>query len=175
MLSTGLAYVTTSGRGSADALLGEVAHHLTKAGWHLGGVIQTNTEYHPDRPCHMDLQVLGTRRVVRISQFLGEGSKGCRLDPQGLETAVALVEADLAQRRPDLIVLNKFGKHEGDGRGFRPVIAEALGAGIPVLTAVSALNLARFQDFAGNLATALPDDAASVLRWCVQHRVTGEA
>jgi len=164
MQSAGLAYVSATERGESDALLAAVARAL--AGPHrLCGVVQINTEYDPDRPCHMDLAVLGTGSVIRISQFLGAGSSGCRLDPAGLETAVGLVAATMQQQAPDLVILNKFGKHEAEGRGFRPLIGQALAMGVPVLTAVSALNLPRFLDFADGMATGLRAESGAVLDW----------
>lgn len=166
MQSAGLGYVTAAQRGQSDALLTLVAQALAgkKA---LCGVVQTNTEYDPDRPCHMDLSVLGTQTVIRISQFLGPGSRGCRLDASGLETAVAQVERGLTPQT-DLLIINKFGKQECDGRGFRPLIGQALSMGIPVLTAVSALNLPRFLEFADGMAVALPDHGDAILNWVTQ-------
>ncbi|MEX5726690.1 hypothetical protein Ga0609869_000043 [Rhodovulum iodosum] len=49
----------------------------------------------------------------------------CRLDPAALETAVGLVAAGLSSGA-DLLIVNKFGKHEAAGRGFRYVVAEAV-------------------------------------------------
>jgi hypothetical protein len=80
----------------------------------------------------MDVRVLPNGPILRISQNLGSVSKGCRLDPAALEAAVGLVEARL-DPNVDLLIINKFGKHEADGRGFRTVIAAALDLEIPVL------------------------------------------
>ena len=166
MHGIGLGYVSASERGRSDAVLNDVARRLQQSGIRLGGVIQTNTEYDPDRPCHMDLEVLSSGQSIRISQFLGQGSRGCRLDAAGLEMAVGLVEADLAQRRPDLLIINKFGKQECEGRGFRPVMGEALALGVPVLTAVSALNRSGFLAYSDGMATPLPNDTEAIVDWC---------
>lgn len=162
---SGLAYVIGGGRGEGDRLLAEVAERLAARGWPLAGVVQINTDRGGEGPCDMDLSVLGRGARVRISQSLGSGSSGCRLDPDGLETAVGLVAATLEQA-PRLLILNKFGKAEIEGRGFRPLIGEALAAGIPVLTGVKPLNLEGFRAFAGGLETALDGDVEAVLRWC---------
>jgi Protein of unknown function (DUF2478). len=113
----------------------------------------------------MDLQVLGRTEVVRISQNLGDESSGCRLDPDGLETAVGLVEATLAGG-PRLLILNKFGKAEIEGRGFRSLIGQALEQGIPVLMGLKALNRDGFEAFAEGMAEALPADLEAILGWC---------
>jgi hypothetical protein len=166
MAGAALGYVSATERGHSDGLLAGVAATLSREGVGLAGVVQFNTEVDPMRPCHMDLLVLGTEQTVRISQFLGVGSKGCRLDAAGLEEAVGHVEAALQRPFPKLLFINKFGKQECEGRGFRPLIGRALELDIPVLTAVSALNLPRFVDFAGGMETALPADHDAVLAWC---------
>jgi len=159
-----LGYVIGARRGGVDRLLAEVATHLAAEGWDLAGVVQVNAE-RPGRRCDMDLAVLGGGSV-RISQCLGPLARGCRLDPSGLETAVGLVEAALDARPPQLLIVNKFGKAEIGGRGFRPLIARALGQGVPVLTGVGPGNLDGFLAFAEGLGEALPDSPAAVLEWC---------
>lgn len=162
-----LAYVSAPDRGAGDRLLGRVAQRLSAAGVVLGGVVQVNTETDPDRPCLMDLRVLGDVRVIRISQSLGRHASGCRLDAAGLEEAVGRVAAALQDAPPQLLILNKFGKQEAEGRGFRPVIAEALALGVPVLTSVAEKNRASFDLFAEGTATPLALDDEAVLQWCL--------
>ncbi|MEF9605985.1 DUF2478 domain-containing protein, partial [Paracoccus sp. PXZ] len=53
-----------------------------------------------------------------------------------------------------------------EGRGFAPLIAEALSRDIPVLAGVNGLNLPAFQAFADGLAAPLPGDEALVMDWC---------
>jgi len=159
---TALGYITGDGRGETDRLLAEVARRLQAAGWPLAGVVQHNTERAGQARCDMDLQVLGRAERVRISQALGSAAQGCRLDADGLETAVGLVEASL----PGARMLNKFGKAEIEGRGFRQLIGEALGRGLPVLVGVKRDNLTGFAAFAEGLAEALPAEADALTDWC---------
>ena len=162
---TALGYVTGDGRGETDRLLAEVARGLQAEGWPLAGVVQHNTERAGQTRCDMDLQVLGRAERVRISQSLGGAAQGCRLDANGLETAVGLVEASLPEAR--LLIVNKFGKAEIEGRGFRLLIGEALGRGLPVLVGVKRDNLTGFAAFAEGMAEALPADAEALTAWCV--------
>lgn len=164
-----LGYVVSDGRGEGDRLLHAVAMQLRAAGLPLAGAVQTNVERNPARKCDMDLHILSGHDVVRISQDLGRLSRGCRLDAAGLERAVGLVGAALAER-PALLILNKFGKQEIDGRGFRPLIGEALAEGIPVLTAVNTGNVDAFLGFAADLAEQLPADADAIMAWCRARR-----
>lgn len=163
-----LGVVTVPGRGAADVLLARVAERLAAAGWSLGGAVQVNRDHAvAGRKCHMDLHVLGTGQVVCISQDLGAGSRGCRLDAAGLEEAVGLAEARLAaEPRPRLVILNKFGKREMEGGGFRPLIGRALEMGVPVLTAVGEGNRPGFEGFAEGLAETIGPSEAEALDWC---------
>ena len=160
---TALAYVIGDGRGALDRLLSEVATSLAACDVALAGVVQVNTDRDETHHCNMDLQVLGRVETVRISQHLGNAALGCRLDPEGLETAVGLVEATVDGAA--LLIVNKFGKTEGEGRGFRPVIARALGQGIPVLIGVSRDNLPLFQTFCEDLGDEIPADLPDILEW----------
>ncbi|WP_299659604.1 DUF2478 domain-containing protein [uncultured Ruegeria sp.] len=159
-----LAYVTTTDRGATDRLLSAFAEALTDAGTPLAGVVQTNTECADGYKCDMDLKVLPTGETIRISQSLGKNARGCRLDPAELERAVGLVTQSL-NNAPRLLIINKFGKHEADGRGFRPIIADALERGIPVLVGLNQLNIERFQEFAGGMADALEPDIDRLTDW----------
>lgn len=161
-----LGYVIGAERGAVDDLLASVAALLVARGWPLAGVVQINSETGGATHCDMDLQVLTRDTRVRISQRLGPLSRGCRLDPQGLEEAVGLVEHALDQG-PRLLIINKFGKAELEGRGFRPVIGRALASGVPVLTAVNQTNLAGFEAFSDGMGTALPPQPGPVIDWCL--------
>ena len=117
----------------------------------------------------MDVRVLPDGPVIRISQSLGPGARGCRLDPEALETAVGLVEAQLA-KGADVLIVNKFGKHEAEGRGFRGVIAEALAQDVPVVVGLSRMNHAAFLEFAGDLATEVAPDESALAGWLAEAR-----
>ncbi|CUX80102.1 MAG: Protein of unknown function (DUF2478) [Roseibaca calidilacus] len=162
------AFFTAPGRGAGDALLAEVADMLTARGVRVRGVVQCNFEYDPARRCHMDLRILGSDHLVRISQERGIHAKGCRLDTQGLAEAVFHVDSGLAAGETDLVIVNKFGKQECDGEGFRDVIARALLEDIPVLTSCGPGHRAGLLEFSGGLATELPADAAQIVDWCVE-------
>jgi len=99
------AFFTAPGRGAGDALLAEVADMLTARGVRVRGVVQCNFEYDPARRCHMDLRILGSDHLVRISQERGIHAKGCRLDTQGLAEAVFHVDSGLAAGETDLVIV----------------------------------------------------------------------
>ena len=150
-----LAYTMAPGRGDTDLVLERLASDLAARGLRCCGTVQINSERCDAGPCDMD---------VRISQDLGPQARGCRLDPTALETAVGLVAADLSSGA-DLLIVNKFGKHEAEGRGFRNVIAEALAMEIPVLVGLNALNRPAFLTFAEGLAIQLPPEPEALMEW----------
>ncbi|MCF6231899.1 MAG: DUF2478 domain-containing protein [Rhodobacteraceae bacterium] len=159
-----LAYVMTQTRGTTDVLLTQFSQMMIERGNRLVGVAQTNTECADQTLCDMDVLVLPDGPTIRISQSLGKGAKGCRLDPAALEQAVALVSAGL-DGDPQLLVVNKFGKHEAEGRGFRPVIGEALSRGVPVLAGVNSINEAAFVEFTEGLGQRLDGTTEALEAW----------
>ena len=158
-----LACTTAPGRGEIDRLLAAFAATLSGMGRAVRGVVQANSERADGQACDMHLHVLPDGPAFRISEARGHGSKGCRLDAGGLEAAVAAVEAGLDGA--DILIVNKFGKHEAEGRGFRGLIAEALSRDIPVLVGLSARNAPEFAAFAGDCAEPLAPDLDSLLAW----------
>lgn len=159
-----IAYTMTAGQGDLDLLLAEAAAAARAGGLRVAGAVQINSTRPDCHRCDMDVEVLPDGPVIRISQSLGPGARGCRLDAQGLETAVAEVARRLTATT-DLLIVNKFGKHEAEGRGFRDLIAEALALGVPVLVGVNGLNRAAFLAFAGGLDEELPPDADALAGW----------
>ena len=148
---------------AADRLLEALADRLRAEGVALAGAVQDACRAANGCRTEMRVRLLdpGGGTVV-ISQALGTAASGCRLDPGALEQAAQrLLEALPAAR---LVLLSKFSRQEAAGRGFRPVVAEALGQGLPVLLAVSADVAEDFARFADGMAEAVPADAAE--DWC---------
>lgn len=158
-----IAYTIAPGKGDTDLLLEQLSRRLLAQGLRLCGTVQINTEC-AEGPCDMDVRVLPGGEVLRISQSLGVGARGCRLDPAALETAVGLVAAALKEGA-DLLIVNKFGKQEGEGHGFREVIAEALAMEIPVLVGLSGLNREAFDAFAQGMAVEVAADVDALEAW----------
>ncbi|NBB99152.1 MAG: DUF2478 domain-containing protein [Alphaproteobacteria bacterium] len=161
-----IGYITAAGRGVSDRIMVDVSETLAARGLRLAGAVQHNPANPSGRRCHMDLHVLGSGQVVRISQELGPHALACRLNASALAQVVGLVEHQLALS-PQLLVLNKFATQEVEGRGWRPAIGAAVAAGIPVLLAVNDASLPAFHAYAGDLAEALSPDPAAMCDWAV--------
>jgi nucleoside-triphosphatase THEP1 len=163
-----IACVAAKGRGAVDLLFQEVAARLAAEGWRLAGAVQVNCGRDDVEHCDMDIRVLPEGGIYRISQQLGRGSSGCRLNPDALERAVA--EATGLWERPDLLIVNKFGKMEGEGRGFRDLIARAVAEGVPVLIGVNGLNRDALEAFLGSPAPLVAAEVGAVLAWAAGQR-----
>lgn len=159
-----IAYTIAPGKGDTDLLLHGFARSLMAQGIRVCGAVQVNSESCGTGLCDMDVKVLPTGPEIRISQNLGPAARGCRLDPDALEQVVGLVSARL-HKGANLLIVNKFGKHEAGGRGFRPVIAEALSLGIPVLVGLNTLNLEAFSNFSSGLARCVPPHSSALGAW----------
>jgi len=159
-----IAYVMAERTGLVDEVLAAFAGRLESAGLRTCGIVQINSEAANGGRCDMDVRILPDGPTIRISQSLGPHARGCRLDPAALEEAVLLTAARL-ERGADVLIVNKFGKHEADGRGFRELIAEALSRDIPIVVGLNALNKKAFVEFTGDLAGSLPADCEALLGW----------
>ncbi len=128
-----------------------IAESAQGAGLRLGGVIEKAAPpLAPGRKCDMLLEDLASGEIIRISENRSALARGCRLDLDGLARACALVLGRL--RECDLVLLNKFGKTEAEGGGFRCIISDALALDIPLVIGVPRRNLAAWREFAGELS-----------------------
>lgn len=148
-----------------DALLEAAVRQLKADGFHVAGYVQRETE-EDDRCCALvHLENITDGRMFCITQPLGPGSRGCRLNPQVLADLCSSLLVELDQGM-DILVLNRFGKAESEGQGFRTVIEKAFDKGIPVLVAVRDSYANAWESFGSTLAEDLPADAQKVIAWC---------
>lgn len=159
-----LAAVLGSSAGDSDRFLTRTARVLAARGLRVGGVVQSNPSQPDQHRCAMILEELTTAAKIPISQNLGKDARGCRLDTGALEHAATLVESSIA-RGLDILVLNKFGRREVEGGGFRQAIALAIEADIPVLVGLNHGNIDAWQAFTGSEGTLLPLDTSAVGAW----------
>ncbi len=162
-----IASISAPGKGDMDLILAGLAKRLQGAGLRVAGLVQVNTECESGGPCDMDVQVLPEGPVLRISQTLGPGARGCRLDADALERAVGLVSASL-EPGADILLINKFGKQEAAGGGFREVMGAALAAGVPVIVGLNPLNAAEFEAFTDGMAEAIPPELDGLEAWVMR-------
>lgn len=157
------AVVYRSGIDDIDALLAGFAADVICKGHRIGGVVQHNGA-RGQAQGSMSLIDLMNGREISISQPLGAKSDACRLDPAGLaEASVAVRRA--VDERVELVIVNKFSKQEAAGRGLRGEIAEAVVAGLPIITAVSDKSYEDWLAFTGGYGTTLVCDRRILDDW----------
>lgn len=161
------AVVYEDGGAGVEPFLTGLARDLIQRGWRLGGAVQTNVARDDRCLCDMELTDLaGSGSAVKISEDRGPEARGCRLDVSTFET---LMTACLQSISPqlDLVIVNKFGKREAEGAGFRSVIEAAITAGVPVLVGLKASNVDTWRSYVGGDAVLLTTERDSVERWLV--------
>jgi nucleoside-triphosphatase THEP1 len=159
-----LAAIQHSGGRRIDRLIASIAGQLKRQGLRVGGVVQSNVERAGECRCDMRLEELTTGRIVSISQRLGPQSRGCRLNDVALEQIVALVEASLEDGL-DILILNKFGRQEAEGKGLRTAVAHAVAADIPVLVGLNRAYVAEWREFCEGEGQLLEAEPAAVTCW----------
>lgn len=149
---------------SVDDILAAVARALAEDGLAVTGFIQHDRPADGDCCGTIELEDLASGATHVISQPLGSAARGCRLDPQALAAVAGPLIARI-ECEPHFLILNRFGKGESEGQGFRAAIEEACARGVPFLTAVRDAYVEAWQDFSGDLGLLLPPDADRVIDW----------
>jgi hypothetical protein len=112
----------------------------------------------------MHLVVLATGARLRLDDPRGAAVQGCTLDADALTRAAMELRAAV-RAAPNLLVVSRFGQQEAQGGGMRAEIAEALLSGIPVLVAVRASLLEKWEAFLGAPAAVVPPTEPAMAAW----------
>lgn len=158
------AVVYRSGEDDVDRLLASFAADLIREGHRIGGLVQCNVKGGAPAQPSMSLIDLMTGRRYSISQALGASSSSCKFDPCGLADAAVSVSRAIAEN-VELVIVNKFSKQEAGGGGLRAEIADAVVAGLPILTAVSDKCYDDWIAFTGGYGTTLACERRVVDDW----------
>jgi len=158
------AVVYRSGQDDIDAMFATFAANLLREGHRIGGVVQHNAKGDCGPRDLMRLVDLMTGREIPLCQALGSGASSCKLDPGGLAEAAVSVSRAIADN-VELVIVNKFSKQEAAGGGLRAEIADAVVAGLPILTAVSDKCYDAWMAFTGGFGTTLVCEQRVIEDW----------
>jgi molybdate transport system ATP-binding protein len=147
-----------------DSLMATFATDLIREGHRIGGVVQRNSKGECGPRELMQLIDLMTGRAIPICQPLGAGAVSCKLDPAGLAEAAISVSRAIAED-VELVIVNKFSKQEAAGAGLRGEIADAVVAGLPILTAVPEKCYDAWVAFTGGYGTTLMCERRIIDDW----------
>jgi hypothetical protein len=107
---------------------------------------------------------LSSGETSSISEDRGPLATDCRLDSAVLEELAGSTASTL-EAGADFLVVNRFGKREAEGGGFRSALAMAITEGIPAVVAVNRSQIEAWRAFAGSLACELPPEARVIETW----------
>ena len=108
--------------------------------------------------------LLPSGETLLLAQDFDSATRGCRLDLGRLQNAGERV-AEALGAGADLLIVNRFGKRERDGKGLAFLIEHALDADIPVVIAVSAKSFPDWIRFAGGMSVKLACDHKALDAW----------
>lgn len=149
-----------------DALLEKAVAELKARGLSLAGVIQTSGAQEGCDVANVRLRALRDGWEIPVLQDRGPLARGCRLNPHAITEVAGRLAADLADR-PDLLVINRFGRAESEGYGLRQVLEEAVCRDIPVLVGVREDYVDAWEAFHGGMGKTLPTDPDAIVTWCL--------
>lgn len=155
-----------AGAGEGDELLQGFVAEQVAAGWRLEGLLAV-ARPEPRRCASMQLRDLRSGELYPIAQALGPGSQSCSLDAAGLAAASIVLRRAL-KVRPALVVVNRFGGQEAQGKGFAPEMLALMEAGIPLLTLTRATQLDDWRRFTGGLGQELMLEGEALRTWFAQ-------
>jgi hypothetical protein len=146
-----------------DAVLRDFAADLNQRGYRAVGLVQLG-HHCVDAP-KLSAVLVHTGEELQLFQDLGACATGCRLDVGQLLNAGAQVASAIDQGA-DLLIVNRFGRQEREGKGLTYLIERALSADIPVVIAVPEHRFADWIRFADGMSVKLHCDFASLhARW----------
>jgi len=156
-----------------NGILRAVVKSVQGKGVSVGGVLQ-EFEFRPNGCCaQLNIVDIRTGKTERITQDRGRESRGCKLDPRGL-AAISHCITEAIDADVNLVIINKFGRAESEGDGLLSCIADAICAGVPILTTVREPYVAAWNLYHGGLAIELPPRIDTILQWydasCLQQK-----
>jgi len=143
-----------------DAVLRDFASDLKARGLRVVGMVQAGQ----CADSSLSAVLVHSGEKILLAQDFDPRASGCRLDLARLQNAGARV-ADALKAGADLLVVNRFGKRERDGKGLAHLIERALYADIPVVIAVSSQHFGDWIKFADGMSVKLHCDRAALQAW----------
>lgn len=143
-----------------DAVLRGFAADLMARGHRVVGMVQAGQCANSS----LSAVLLHSGEKLLLAQNFDPAAQGCRLDLARLQNAGTRI-ADALSHGADLVIINRFGKRERDGKGLSYLIERALDADIPVVIAVGKDHFADWIKFAGGMSVKLGCDRSALDAW----------
>lgn len=143
-----------------DAVLRSFAADLSARGLRVVGMVQAGQ----CADSSLSAVLLHSGEKLLLAQDFDPAAQGCRLDLARLQNGGMRI-ADALSHGADLVIINRFGKRERDGKGLSYLIERALDADIPVVIAVGKDHFADWIKFAGGMSVRLGCDREALETW----------
>jgi hypothetical protein len=143
-----------------DAILRGFAADLNGRGFRVVGMVQAGQ----CADSSLSAVLLHNGENLLLAQDFDPAARGCRLDLARLHNAGERIEEAMGHGA-DLVVINRFGKREREGKGLGHLIKQALDADIPVVIAVASDRFGDWIRFAGGMSVKLPCKRDALDAW----------
>jgi uncharacterized protein DUF2478 len=145
-----------------DEILRDFAADLNRRGYRAVGLVQTG-HHCLDTP-QLSAMLIHSGEELPLFQDLGACATGCRLDVGQLLDAGARI-ANAIDHGADVVIVNRFGRQEREGKGLSYLVERALSADIPVVIAVPSHRFADWIKFADGMSVRLRCDREALDTW----------
>ena len=135
-----------------------------RRGVRVAGLVQERTGNGLCAWQNVQVRDLASGAAMPIMRDLGPGAEGCRVDPEAIAFAGLLLERALATR-PDLLVVNRFGRVECEGGGMLAEIGRAFAEGVATIVCVPKRYRDAWSAFSGGLDVQLRPEVAAIEAW----------
>ena len=154
----------------AGSFIANLGYRLRDAGVAVAGIVPYRSSTARNGQCGVEVEELASRLVLQLAEDENPQPFGCRVDPEAISEAAALISSSL-RKAPNVVIFNKFGKLEAEGGGLRETITEAIQLGIPVITGVPRRNIGIFRELTEGLAEETQVDLPRVYQWLAARKM----
>ena len=158
-----LAAVVYGAGDDPDRLISGFAGDLRRSGRRPVGVVQLGRSCRSENP-QLGVVMLPDGEVIGLASHDETHATGCRLDPDRFAD-LAMRLAAAIEDGADLVIINRFGCSEAEGKGLIDLIPQALDADIPVLIAVPEQRFATWIRFSEGMNVRLACRREALDRW----------
>lgn len=159
--SDAIAVIANRDGQDTQAVLRAAADAWRRAGASVVGVLAEDGDAEGECSAAF-LRDIASGKRFSIQLDAAPAATACHLDTAGIDEACAGLLPQITDA--DVVVLSKFGKTEATRLGLWAAFREAVAAGKPLLTTVSAKHREAWTAFAGE-AVWLEPDSGSIERW----------
>ena len=156
------AAVYTPDTGDRMALL-KFVEKLKALNTRVGGVLQEALFNSEGEIVGLNAVDVATDRRIPITRAV-KNSDECGLDVSALAETASIIDSAISDRL-ELVVVEKFGELEQNGKGLIDEILQTIAEGIPLLIAVPEAALPVWQERSGELGSVLDFNEEAFQQW----------